>query len=139
MTGIAPIKQAIVKALRAKADLKSAISNEIHEAIAPEGTAFPYLTYQFAYAPYSYDWGGVIIRAGVDVVVYDRDQVAAHTLDQLVTEALQDLVLDLGDSGQTSLYSRRVADLSSVFVDDQGKRVFQMGGTYEIWTDQHLS
>jgi len=133
--GIAPIKQALVKALRAKADLKAAISNEIHEAVAPEGVTYPYLVYQFVYSPYSYYWGGQMIRAGVDVWIFSQDQVQAHDLNQLVIEAVQDVALDLGSSGQTSLYSRRVADLSSAFLDEAGNKVYQVGGTFELWTD----
>jgi hypothetical protein len=133
--GLAPIKQALVKALRANATLKAAISNEIHEAVAPEGVAYPYLVYQFVYSPYSYYWGGQMTRAGVDVWVFSQDQVEAHDLNQLVIEAVQDVVLDLGDSEQTSLYSRRVADLSSAFLDGAGNKVYQVGGTFELWTD----
>ena len=135
-TGIAPIKQALVKALRANATLKTAISNEIHEAISPEGTSYPHLIYQFVYSPRNFYWGGQIIRAGVDVWVFSKDQVEAHNLDQLVINAVDGITLDLGSSGQTSLYSRRVADLSSAFIDDEGTKVYQIGGTFDLWTDQ---
>ncbi len=136
---IAPIKQGLVKALRAHSALKAGISNEIHEAIAVEGTPYPHLIYQFVYSPYTYTWGSVMIRAGVDVWIYSRDQVEAHNLDQLVIEALEDVVLDLGGSGQVSLYSHRTADLSSAFLDGQGTKVYQVGGTFELWTDQLLA
>jgi hypothetical protein len=135
-TGIAPIKQGLVQALRAKTSLKDAIHNEIHEAVSPEGTSYPHLIYQFVYSPRNFYWGGQIIRAGVDVWVFSTDQVEAHNLDQLVIEAVDSVVLNLGSSGQTSLYSRRVADLSSAFIDDEGTKVYQIGGTFDLWTDQ---
>jgi hypothetical protein len=135
-TALAPIKQGLVKALRANTVLKTAVHNEFHEAIAPEGTAFPFIVYQFVYSPRSFYWGGQIIRSGVDVWVYSTDQVEAHNLDQLVIDAVDSAVLDLGGSGQTSLYSRRVADLSSAYISEQGTKVYQVGGTFDLWTDQ---
>lgn len=135
-TALAPIKQGLVRALRANVALKAAISNEIHEAIAPESTNYPFLVYQFVYSPRNFYWGGQIIRAGVDVWIYSKDQVEAHNLDQLVIDAVDSVVLDLSGSGQTSLYSRRVADLSSAFIDEQGAKVYQVGGTFDLWTDQ---
>lgn len=125
-----------MKALRANVALKAAISNEIHEAISPEGTSYPHLIYQFVYSPRNFYWGGQIIRAGVDVWIFSKDQVEAHNLDQLVITAVDSVVLDLGGSGQTSLYSRRVADLSSAFIDEEGTKVYQIGGTFDLWTDQ---
>ncbi len=139
ITSIAPIKQGLVAALRANVALKAALSNEIHEAIAPEGTQYPYIVYQFVYSPYAYDWGNVMIRAGVDVWVHHKSQVEAQNLDQLVTASLQDVSLSLGSSGQRLMYSRRTADLSSSFLDEAGIRVFQIGGTFEFWTDQSQS
>lgn len=136
VVGIAPIKQGLVRALRANVALKAAISNEIHESIAPESVAYPFLIYQMVYSPYSYYWGGQMIRAGVDVWIYDTDQVRAHNLYQLCITALQNVALDLGSSGQTNLFSRITADLSSAFLDEQGTKVYQVGGTFEFWTDQ---
>ncbi len=139
VTGIAPIKQGLVKALRDNAVLKAAVHNDSHEAFAPESTYFPFIIYQFVYSPYAYDWGGLMIRAGVDVWVYHRSQVEAHNLDALVTTAVQDVTLDLTGSGQRTLFSRRVADLSSAYLDESGTKVYQVGGTFELWTDQSLS
>lgn len=72
----------------------------------------------------------------VDVYSVSDSQVGAHTLDQLVADSLEDKVLDLGASGQTSLLCRRIGDLSSVDVDGAGLRIYQMCGIYRIWTDQ---
>ena len=78
------------------------------------------------------------IEAMFDVFIVSDDQVEAHTLDQLVITGLHDKVLDLdvGSSGQTNLYCRRTADLSLVDLDDAGEKVYQIGGSYSIWTDQ---
>lgn len=136
-TGVAPIKQALVKALRANTSLKDAINNEIHEGVVPRDAEYPYLVYDVAYAPHQYYWGGDTLRAGFDIFIVSDDQVEAHNLDQSVSDTLHDAVLDLSEeSGQTGLYCRRRADMSSADLDAAGKKVYQMGGTYEIWTDQ---
>lgn len=139
-TGIAPIKQALVRALRDNVALKAALSNEIHEGVAPRDAEYPYLVYDVAYAPHEYYWGGDTIRAGFEIVIVSDDQVEAHNLDQSVSDTLHDieLSLDLGVSGQTGLFCRRRADMSSADFDDAGKKVYQVGGTYEIWTDQNI-
>jgi hypothetical protein len=72
--------------------------------------------------------------AGFDLRVYHTDSVAANNLDALVLTTLNDA--DLSVSGQSTLYARRVADLSSPDVDDEGRKVYMVGGTYEVWTDQ---
>lgn len=137
-TGVAPVKQALVKALRANAALKAAVSNEIHEGVVPRDAEYPYLVYDVVYAPHEYYWGGSSLRVGFDIFIVSDDQVEAHNLDQSVADTLHDAVLDLGSSGQTGLYCRRRADMSSADLDAAGKKVYQMGGTYEIWTDQSI-
>lgn len=137
-TGVAPVKQALVHALRLNLALKAQLSNEIHEGVVPRGVEYPYLVYDVAYAPHEYYWGGDTQRVGFDIFVVSDDQVEAHNLFQSVADTLHDAVLDLGDSGQTSLYCRRRADMSSADLDAAGKKVYQMGATYEIWTDQHI-
>jgi hypothetical protein len=135
-TGIAPVKQALVKALRANAALKAAVSNEFHEAVAPADVDYPYVIYQVHSAPRDRYWGGETLRVTFDVFVLSDDQVEAHNLDQLVLEALTEPVLDLGTSGQRQLFCRRTMDLSSVDLDSAGQKVYQMGGLHEVWTDQ---
>jgi hypothetical protein len=137
-TTIAPIKQAIVKALRADAALKAALNNEIHEAVAPRDVEYPYLVYDVVWARHDYRWGGDTLETGFDIVVVSDDQVEAHNLDQSVFTVLQDAALDLGSSGQTKLLCRRRSDSSTADIDRAGKKVYQVGGTYEIWTDQRL-
>ena len=137
-TGIAPIKQAIVKALRAHSALKAAVSNEFHEAVVPRDVEYPFVVYDVAYLTHDYTWGSDIIRSGVDIHVISDDQVEAHNLDQLVTEAVQDVALDLGSSGQSTLYCRRRSDVSLAALDDSGKKIYQVGGSFLIWTDQPI-
>lgn len=135
-TGIAPVKQAIVKALRDHSALKAAVSNEFHEAVTPRDVDYPYVIYQVHFAPHNYYWGGDTIIAGFDIYVLSDDQVEAHTLDQYVIDALQDKALDLGSSGQVVLFCRRTADMSSVSLDESGQKVYEMGGLHEVWTNQ---
>lgn len=138
-TGVAPVKQALVRALRANVALKAALNNEIHEGVAPRDAEYPYLVYHVAYAPHGYYWGGDTLRVGFDINIVSDDQVEAHNLDQSVADTLHDAVLDLEvSSGQTGLFCRRRADMSSADLDEAGKKVYQMGGTYEIWTDQRI-
>jgi len=74
-TTIAPIKQAIVKALRADAALKAALNNEIHEAVAPRDVEYPYLVYDVVWARHDYRWGGDTLETGFDIVVVsDRSE-----------------------------------------------------------------
>jgi hypothetical protein len=140
-SGVGPIKQALVKAMRDHAALKAAVSNEFHESFAPRDIGYPFVLYILAYAPIRYDWTGAIIKAGFDVHIISDSQVEAHNLDQLLSEALHDKVLDLSGSSpaQTTLLCRRVANLSSVDLDDVGTKVYGVGGTFELWTDQHTA
>jgi hypothetical protein len=137
-SGIRPLKQAVVKALRDNATLKAAISNEIHEGIAPringEPTPYPYCIYNIAWAVRDYAFGDEqFMRAGVDTWIVSDDQVEAHNLDALVITSLQDKSLDMGSSGQSPLYCRRISDRSEVDEDDAGSKVYLVGGTTEIW------
>lgn len=134
-TSSGPIKQALVQAMRGNAPLKAAITG-IHEGFAPAKAAYPFLTYHMAYSPYDYLWGSAMLRAGFDIFVWAENSVDANNIDALVVTALHDASLSV--TGQTSLICRRVSDLSFADMDDEGKKVYQVGGTYEIWTDQPL-
>jgi len=138
-TGLPPIKQGFVRALRDITALKAAVGSDgIAEGFAPRGKDYPFCVYTVVYANRLHDWTGMHIRALFDVFIVSDDQVEAHNLDQLVIAGLHDKVLDLevGTSGQTNLLCRRTADLSLVDLDDAGEKVFQIGGSYSIWTDQ---
>lgn len=132
----AQIKRALVVKLRATAPLYSALSGGIHEGFAPSKVTYPFLVYQLVYDPLAYTWGSMLHMAGFDIRIFHTDSVVANNLDALALVALNDAALSV--TGQTTLYARRVADLSSPDVDDEGKKVYMVGGTYEVWTDQPL-
>lgn len=137
-TGVAPIKQALVRALRENLALKALVGSEgINEGVEPRGTDYPYVIYQIVYSRREWDHTNVTISADVDVWSLSDSQVEAHDLDQLVAVSLEDKVLTMEPaSGQTSLSCRRIGDLSSTDVDGAGDRVYRMGGLYRIQTDQ---
>ena len=145
LTTASPIKQAIVATLRANTALTTEVPppagnahkaiSGIYEGFAPSSKPYPFLVYNLVYASYDFLWEpGAVMRSSFDVSVWAENSVEANNLDGLVIATLHDVQLVV--AGQTTLLCRRRADLSSVDVDDQGTRVYQMGGTYDIWTDQ---
>lgn len=133
-TGTAPIIQAVVQTLRANLTLKAAVSG-FYEGMAPRGVRRPFVIYQVAYAPYHYDWSGVTLVVGMDVFVIAENSVDARNIDGLVQQALQDAALQV--TGQSTLICRRMADVViPPDLDGEGKKIYQVGGTYEIWTAQ---
>jgi len=141
LTTTAPIKQALVATLRANTTFRAAVSG-IHEGIAPRKVDYPFATYDFLPTQYNYDSSGLMFLTAVDVFIFSRNSVEANNLDGLVFTILQDSdllsVLGSGVTEQTTLICHRVADISSDDVDEEGKKVYQVGGTYAIWTDQPL-
>jgi hypothetical protein len=137
-TGIGPVKQALVRALRDNTALKAMVGSDgINEGTNPRDMDFPYLIYNVVYSTREWDGTNVTLVTEVDVWSISDDQVEAHTLDQLVADALEETVLTFDvSSGQTSLLCRRFGDLSSVDLDGAGKKVYQVGGLYRIWSDQ---
>lgn len=136
-TSVAPVKRAVVQALRASPSLVSAIAGGIHEGIAPRKIRYPFIVYQLVSAPYVYDWTGMIIPATFDVSVYAENPVDANNIDALIAGALNEAALNV--DGQTSLLCRRVADLpTGPDIDSEGKRIYQVGGSYSVWTTQPL-
>jgi hypothetical protein len=139
-----PIKVALVQALRGGGPLVSAIAAArggtagkwLHEGFAPEKTEYPFVTYQQVWGPYFYTWGSVMLRAGFDVKVYSENSVEANNLFALVAAELDEAELPV--AGQSTLACRRVADLNDPDVDEEGKKVYMVGATYEVWTDQPL-
>ncbi len=140
-----PIKVAIVQALRDSESLKAAVAvargasvpgNWLHEGFAPEKVPYPFVTYQQVYGPYLYLWGSVLLTAGFDIRVFSENSVEANNLFALIAAELDEA--DLPVAGQSSLICRRVADLVSPDVDEEGKKIYSVGATYEVWTDQPL-
>lgn len=129
----AQIKQALVAALRANNTLKDSVSG-FYEGFAAPSKPYPFVVYNMVYAPYDFAWGSVILRTAFDVYVFGENSVDANNVDALISQTLHNA--DISVSGQSTLICRRVGDLSSQDIDEEGKKVYQIGGTYEIWTDQ---
>lgn len=129
---------ALIVGLAVKTDgvLHTWTSDRIHEGVAPDGTLYPLLTYQLVYAPFDDDWSKRIIRAGLDVMAVSDNQIEASNLDQLVMQTVEDSLAAV--SGQTTLYCRANAGIRLPEIDQTGKRIFRVGHTYEVWTDQPL-
>ena len=137
MTSIAPIKQALVHYLRTNAALKAELVGGFHEGFAPSGTKYPYVSYQVHFAPIMYTWDTATHEVGFDVFAWSENSVSeADTLDQLLFTTLQDAELVV--EGQSTLICRRVSSLSLPSSDDEGKKIYQAGGIYEVWTDQPI-
>lgn len=133
MTTISPIKQALVSTIRANSTLMSQVSG-IYEGFAPSKVAYPFVVYNMAYAPYDFAWDSVMIVSGFDITIWAENSVVANTLDALVVSTLHDTELSV--TGQSTLLCRRVGEISFSDMDDEGKKVYQIGGTYEVWTNQ---
>lgn len=134
----APIKRAVVQRVRANADLYGRLTGGIHEGFAPEKFKYPFAVYNLVFGPYDYNWGDVTVIAGIDLFVFSRNPVEASNLDAELAGWLSDQPLPV--EGQTTLYCRRVATVPSTpDVDDEQEKVYQEGGSYEIWTDVKLT
>lgn len=128
------IWRALVAILRADVSLKAALSGGIHEELAPEPTPYPFLTWLQVAAPNEDDWTSRMIIGAFDAVVYSSNPVQASNLDQSVATVLEGATLTV--TGQTTLIVRRLGSLRSTDTDAEGKKIYGVGGSYEIWTDQ---
>lgn len=138
-TTSAAIKQSVVAAMRGYASLKAALTGGIHEGFAPAKVqTYPLLTYNLVAAPYADTWDSRMIVALLDVFIHAENPVVANNVDQLVLEALDRVTLSV--TGQTNLICYRVTDLpGAVSETAEGKKFYQVGGSYEVWTDQPLT
>jgi hypothetical protein len=133
-----PILQAFVRRVRANDELYGRLTGGIHQGFAPEKFKYPIAIYNLVFGPYDYQWGSVTLIAGIDLFVFSRNPVEADNFDQELAGWLSDQPLPV--EGQATLYCRRVATVPSPpDVDDEGEKVYQVGGTYEIWTDVSLT
>jgi len=133
----AAIKRGIVRHARSVVPLKAALVGGIHEGFAPAKTRYPFMAYNIVAAPYGSLWGSRVIVALVDIWVYAGNGVDANNVDQLISDAFDGSQFSV--DGQTTLICRRVADLpGGPDVDSEGKKIYQIGGSYEVWTDQSL-
>jgi hypothetical protein len=137
----APIIQSLVQTIRANNSALNAATTSgtlhgIHEDIAPTGTKYPHLTYRFVYAPYDDDFSNRTIRAAVDIEATSESQVEASNLDSVVCTTVEDNLAAV--TGQSILFCRRIAGIRLSEVTEEGKKIYRVGGTYSIWTDQPL-
>lgn len=130
----ANIKRAFVAWLRNNVDLRAALVGGFHEGFAPEKPAFPLLKFDVISAPYDYLWGSLMLFMRIDVWIYSRNVVEADNLDGLLARVLDDAALPI--EGQTTLICRREMDLRSTDTDEEGRKVYGVGGSYVIETDQ---
>ena len=131
----AAIRRAFVQTVRNAAVYSSL--NGIFAGFAPEETEYPFATFNEVAAVYEDDWTNRTIIAAFDIFVFSLNEVEAHTLDQSLADALDGAQLTVED--QDALICRRVADIPVMpDLDERGKRIYQVGGSYEIWTDQSL-
>lgn len=131
----AAIRRAVVQEVRA-APVYDSLKG-IFNGYAPEKTEYPFTVYNQVAAPYEDDWSNRMIIAAFDVFVFSRNEVEANSLDQSLADVLDGAQLTVED--QSALICRRVNDIPvSPDLDEEGKKVYQVGGTYEVWTDQPL-
>ena len=77
MSTVAPIKRAIVQAMRASSSLMAAIAGGINEGIAPRKVRYPFIVYQLVAAPVEHQFDGKQIHALFDISVYAENPVDA--------------------------------------------------------------
>lgn len=128
------IVQGLVSELRSNTALRAALIGGIHEGFSAEDLDYPFAVFVVVAAPLSDDHTGRTTVMLVDVTVFSRSQVEASNLDESITQTLEGASLAV--TGQTTLICYRVADLRMTDVDEEGQKVYGVGGSYEIWTDQ---
>ena len=128
-----PIKQGLVKRLRQQPWFTT-VRGGIHQSFAPAKAKYPFITYQTVTAPSEFTGDATEIRALFDVFAWSEKGVEAENLDALIAEALHEAALVV--NGQNLLQCRRIgATPTGPTTDGTGRRIYQIGGTYAIWTD----
>lgn len=128
------IVQGLVSAIRANTTLRTALVGGIHEGFSAEDLDYPFAVYVVVATPYEDDHTSRTTVMLVDVTVFSRNQVEASNLDESMGQTLDGASITV--SGQTSLICYRVADIRMTDVDEEGQKVYGVGGSYEIWTTQ---
>jgi len=141
-SGVGAQKQAFVRALRNITALNAAVGNDgIHEGVVTRNVEYPFVVYSVSFSVRNDDWGHrSLMRTGFDVVVVSDDQVQAHTLDEAILNGIPTTLNAFLEpsSGQSTLFCRRISDTSFAGRDGEGEKVYQVGGTYALWTDQAI-
>lgn len=129
------IWRAVVSTLRGNATLRAAVIGDFHEGVAAGKAPYPHVVWTPVVPGVNDDsWGERTIIALADVVAVSRNQVEASNLDQLMTEVLDEASLHV--IGHHTLICYRVADLRDDDRDEEGRKVYRIGGSYEIQTSQ---
>ena len=129
------IWRALVARIRSNATLRAAIVGDIHEGIAAEKVPYPHCVWTPVVPGVNEDtWGERTIVALGDVVIVSRLSVEASNLDQLMNEELDEAPLNV--IGQHTLICYRVGDIRLTESDEEGKKIYRTGGSYEIQTSQ---
>lgn len=134
MSTVAPVKRAIVQAMRGHAPLVAAIRGGISEGMAPRKVRYPFIVFALVAAPLEHQFDGKQLHMLFDISAFAENPVDASNVNSLIADALddQDLVVD----GQTTLLCRRVAELpTGAERDSRGRRIFRVGSSYSVWTD----
>lgn len=129
-----PVRQAMIRSLRANLVLAASLPGGWAEGFVPKDSRFPLGVISLVPSPSSYDWSGVIHDIYVDVVVFAKTSGEAASLDQLVLTTLQDARLQV--TGLTSLQCRRMGSISLPDTDSTGNPVFTEGGTFHVRVSQ---
>lgn len=132
-TSTVAIRRGLVQFLRMSAAIKAAVTG-IHEGFAPAKADYPFIVFDLVYSPIRRQWGSKQYISGFDIRAYSDDSVVAGNIDALMLTVLNDAPLVV--AGQSTLLCQRIADLVGTDVDADGRKVFVVGGTYEVWTDQ---
>jgi hypothetical protein len=131
------IWRAVLAWLRGDATLVSTVTGGFHDRFAPEKAKYPLVIGTLHPAPYEYTWGSVMVIAELDLFAFSENRVDASNADRLLAARMHDAALAV--EGQSTLICRRVRDLPMPpDLDLEGRKVYQIGGTYEVWTDQPI-
>jgi len=129
------IWRALVAQIRTNAALKSALTGDIWEGIAADKVDYPHAVWTAVVPGVKEDtWNSRMYVSLGDVVIVSRSSVEASNLDQLVSETLDEASIPV--IGQQTLICHRVGDIRVADRDEEGRRVYRVGGSYEIWTSQ---
>jgi hypothetical protein len=129
-----PILRAFVARIRANASIKAALVGGIHEGFAAEKDPYPFFNYSLVAAPYDRNWGDATLITLIDGFVFSTDPVQARDLDAAIADWLEDAPLAV-DGQRTLLCQREAGVPMPPDVDNEGHKVYQVGGTYRIETD----
>ncbi len=129
------IWRSVVATLRANTTLKNALTGGMHEGIAPEKVPYPHLVWNAVVPGVKEDtWNSRMYIGLADIVIVSRNSVEASNLDQSVNGTLDQVSLSV--TGQTALICHRVGDIRVPDADEEGRKIYRVGGSYEIWTSQ---